>query len=59
MDDNDDDIEIIQANVKVSLRDPIGMLRIVEPVKGIDCRHVDVSKSPKACQLRYSHERAK
>lgn len=39
----DDDIECMQDSIKVSLRCPISLLRIKEPVKGIKCSHVEVS----------------
>lgn len=43
VDDDDDDIVVVQKTVKISLRCPISLLRISEPVKGSICRHVDVS----------------
>lgn len=39
----DNDIECMQDSIKVSLRCPISLLRIKEPVKGIKCSHVEVS----------------
>jgi hypothetical protein len=39
----DDEIECMQKSIKVSLRCPISLLRIKEPVKGIKCLHVEVS----------------
>ncbi|CAO3680893.1 unnamed protein product [Umbelopsis ramanniana] len=37
----DNDIECMQDSIKVSLRCPISLLRIKEPVKGIKCSHVE------------------
>ncbi|KAG2176267.1 hypothetical protein INT43_005501, partial [Umbelopsis isabellina] len=39
----DDDIECMQESIKVSLRCPISLLRIKEPVKGVKCVHVEAS----------------
>jgi hypothetical protein len=39
----DDEIECLQDSIKVSLRCPISLLRIKEPVKGVNCSHVEVS----------------
>ncbi|KAI8580611.1 hypothetical protein K450DRAFT_236429 [Umbelopsis ramanniana AG] len=37
----DDEIECMQDSIKVSLRCPISLLRIKEPVKGVNCSHVE------------------
>jgi SUMO ligase MMS21 Smc5/6 complex component len=41
---DDEDIEIIQESIRLSLRCPISLLRIVTPVKGITCKHPNVSQ---------------
>ena len=40
----DDDCDITVNKMKVSLRCPISLLRISEPAKGQNCRHIGVSK---------------
>ncbi|CAG8638819.1 2335_t:CDS:2, partial [Paraglomus occultum] len=37
---DDDDIEVRQEVIKVSMKCPLSLLRIKEPVKGAKCRHV-------------------
>jgi hypothetical protein len=39
----DEELQIIQESVKVSLKCPITMKRMKLPVRGKHCRHVDVS----------------
>jgi hypothetical protein len=40
----DDDCDITVNKMKVSLRCPLSLLRISEPAKGQNCRHIGVSK---------------
>jgi hypothetical protein len=40
---DDDDIEVIQESVKLNLKCPISLTMIKTPVKGVACRHPDVS----------------
>lgn len=43
--EEDDELQIIQQSVKVSLKCPITMKRMKMPVRGKQCKHVDVSRS--------------
>ncbi|KAI8968544.1 MIZ/SP-RING zinc finger-domain-containing protein [Mycotypha africana] len=39
--DDDDDLVVIQSSVRLSLKCPITLKRIKQPVRGRNCRHVD------------------
>ncbi|KAL1916682.1 uncharacterized protein VTP21DRAFT_5386 [Calcarisporiella thermophila] len=39
--ESDDDLEILQKNLRISLRCPISMTRIRFPVRGVECRHIE------------------
>lgn len=41
--DDDDDIVIIQNSVKLSLRCPISLKKLKLPIRGINCKHLEVS----------------
>lgn len=42
-DEEDDDIVIVQSSVKVRMKCPLTFRRMKQPVRGIGCKHIDVS----------------
>lgn len=48
--DDDDDLVIVQSSVKMSLKCPLTFRKIKQPVKGVDCKHVDVSNKCHICE---------
>ncbi|KAG1087547.1 hypothetical protein G6F42_020568 [Rhizopus arrhizus] len=48
--DDDDELVIVQSSVKLSLKCPLTFRKIKQPVKGVDCKHVDVSSKCHICE---------
>lgn len=40
---DDDDIVILQETVKMSLKCPVSLKRMKMPVRGVNCKHIDVT----------------
>lgn len=45
VDEEDEDIVIVQSSVKVKMKCPLTFRRMKQPVRGINCKHIDVSLS--------------
>jgi len=55
IDSDDDDLIIIDSTVTISLKCPISLMRIVNPVRGIKCQHVQTFELDSFLSINYKH----
>ncbi|OUM62037.1 hypothetical protein PIROE2DRAFT_62157 [Piromyces sp. E2] len=52
---NDDDLIIIDSTITVSLKCPISFSRIKNPVRGVECKHVQAFELDSYLSINYKH----